>query len=74
MVRRSAERFEICNVGETKIGGLLVQMLRFAVNIAMIAYCEENLNKILQKIYNTLKQDYIMNINKSKIKILIGSR
>jgi hypothetical protein len=36
-------------IGEIKIGGMLVQMLRFADDIAMIADIEENLKRMLQK-------------------------
>ncbi|VVC45686.1 Reverse transcriptase domain [Cinara cedri] len=62
------------DIGGIKIGGMLVQMLRFADDIAMVADSEENLERMLQKMNNTLKQEYNMNINKTKIKILVGSR
>ncbi|VVC32495.1 Reverse transcriptase domain [Cinara cedri] len=45
-----------------KIGGILVQMLQFAEDIAMIADSKENPEKMLQKMNNTLKQEYNMNI------------
>lgn len=40
------------------ISGMLVQILRFADGIAMIADSEDNLERILQKMNNTLKQEY----------------
>jgi len=49
-------------------------VLQFADDIVMIADSEENLEKMLQKMNNTLKQEYNMNINKTKTKILVGSR
>lgn len=61
-------------IGGIKISGMLVQMLRFADDIAMIADSGKNLERMLQKMNNTLKQQYNMNINKTKIKILVGSR
>jgi len=51
------------HIGGIKIGGMLVQMLRFADDIATIADSEENLERMLHKMNNTLKQEYNMNIN-----------
>lgn len=57
-----------------EVNGMLVQVLCFADDITMIADSEENIERILQKIDNTLKQNYNMQINKTKKKILICSR
>lgn len=56
------------------IGGLLVQMLHFADDIAIITDNQENLNNMLQKMNNTLKQDYYVNIKNIKTKILVGRK
>lgn len=62
------------NIEGIKIGGMLVRMLRFANDITMIADSEEILERMFQKMNDTLKQEYNMNINKTKIKIPVGSR
>jgi len=46
-------------------------MLRFAYHISSIADGEENLDSILQKMNEILKQKYKMNINKIKTKVLV---
>jgi len=61
------------NIGEIKIGGMLVQMLRFADDIAVIAENEEDLSNMLKKMNDTLKE-YHMKINQRKTKVLICSK
>lgn len=55
------------------MNGILVQMLRFAGDIAMISDSEENLERMLINLDKTLKQDYYMKMNKTKTKILVCS-
>lgn len=62
------------NIEGIKIGGMLVRMLRFANDITMIADSEEILERMFQEMNGTLKQEYNMNINKTKTKIPVGSR
>jgi len=50
------------NIGGIKVNGMLVQMLRFADDIAEIADIEEDLAYMLEKMNGTLKE-YIMKIN-----------
>lgn len=52
---------------------MLVQMLRFADDIALIAESEEALGNMLTKMNDSCKE-YKMKINKSKTKILICSK
>lgn len=61
------------NNGGVKIGGILVQMLRFADDIAVIGESEEDITNMLEKINDTLKEHY-MKINQRKTKILICSK
>jgi ribosome-interacting GTPase 1 len=49
-------------------------LVRFADDIAMMADSEQNLERMLQKMNITLKQKYNININKTKTKIIVGSR
>ncbi|VVC26590.1 Hypothetical protein CINCED_3A015971 [Cinara cedri] len=51
---------------------MLVQWLRFGDDIATVADSEENPETMLQKMNSTLKQEYNLNINKTKTSILIG--
>lgn len=48
--------------------------MRFAKNIKMIADSKDNLEKMLYKLYNTLKEEYNMMINKTKTQTLFCSR
>lgn len=57
-----------------KIGGMLVQMLRFVDDIALIIDSERNIDRMLQKMNKTLKKELKKNIDKTKTKILIGSK
>lgn len=49
-------------------------MLWFADDIAMIADCEENLEKVLQKMNSTLQHEYKTSINKTETTILVYSK
>ncbi|KAF0761648.1 Retrovirus-related Pol polyprotein LINE-1 [Aphis craccivora] len=60
-------------IGVIKINGMLVQMLRFADDIAFIAESEEVLGNMLTKMNDSCKE-YKMKINKSKTKISICSK
>lgn len=59
---------------EENIDGILVQMLRFAVDIVTLADSEENLKKMLLNFDKTLKQEYNVKTNTAKTKILVCSR
>lgn len=53
---------------------ILVQMLHFVDDIAMIADSEENLERMLISLDKTLKHDYNIKINLAKTKILVCSK
>jgi hypothetical protein len=49
-----------------KVSGVRIQMLRFAVDIAIIAQDEVNLNSTLESLDDILKSNYKMRSNKKK--------
>jgi len=52
------------NIKGIKIGGMSIQMLRFAADIAVIADNEEDLTKMLKK--NDMLKEYHIKINQRK--------
>lgn len=54
--------------------GILVQIIRFADDIPMIADSEENFKRLLLNLDKTLKHDHNMKVNKTKTRILVCSR
>lgn len=60
-------------IGGIKINDMLVQMLSFSDDIALIAESDEALGNMLTKMNDSCKE-YKMKINKSKTKILICSK
>lgn len=61
------------SIGGIRVNGMLIQMLRFTDDIAMIAGIEEDLGNMLIKM-NDSSKEYGMKINKNKTKILICSK
>jgi len=60
-------------IGGIKINSMLIQMLRFAIDKAVITKSEENLGNMLTKMNDSFNE-YKMKINKNKTKILICSK
>ena len=64
----------ILEKNDENVGGVGVDFLRFADDVAVIAETEEELTTFLTLIETTLSTEYGMNINKEKSKILVASR
>jgi len=57
-----------------RIDGGIIDMLRFADDIAVITDNEEDLQNVIEIMNLTMKNEYNMKINKIKTKVLVYNR
>jgi len=56
------------------VNGVRTQMLRFADHIAIIAQDEINVKRTLESLYDILKSNYKMKINRKKSEVMVCSK
>jgi hypothetical protein len=56
------------------VNGMRIQTLRFADDIAIIAQDEINLKRALKSLYDILKSNYKMKINRKKLNLCFAAK